>query len=65
MNRAREIIATQPHSGGGYHRNAVGLLLGEVHRAHGHSTVDALIKEFDLRAAFGLKLGADFGRVGR
>jgi len=65
LERAREIIAQQLEFGGGYNRNAVRLLLGEVQREHGQSAVDELIREFDLEAAFGLKQGTDFAGVGR
>ncbi|MGB5832349.1 MAG: hypothetical protein WBG92_10215 [Thiohalocapsa sp.] len=65
LDRAREIIATQLQFGGGYNRNAVRMLLGEVHRQQCQQAVDGLIREFDLETAFGLKPGTDFGRVGR
>ena len=65
LARDRGIIATQFQFGGGYERNAVRLLLGEVQRAHGRPAVDGLIREFDLKTAFGLRPGTDFGRVGR
>lgn len=65
LERARELIATQLQFGGGYNRNAVRLLLGEVQREHGQGAVDALIREFDLERAFGLKPGTDFAGVGR
>jgi len=65
LERAREIIAQQLQFGGGYNRNAVRLLLGEVQREHGQAAVDELIREFDLDATFGLKEGMDFAGVGR
>ena len=65
LERAREIIAQQLQFGGGYNRNAVRLLLGEVQREHGQAAVDALIRELDLEDAFGLKAGTDFSGVGR
>jgi hypothetical protein len=64
LDRAREIIAQQLEFGGGYNRNAVRLLLGEVHREHGQQAVDSLIRELDLEQAFGLKPGTDFSGVG-
>ena len=65
LKRARELIAQQLQFGGGYNRNAVRLLLGEVGREHGQAAVDGLIGEFDLEKAFGLKPGTDFAKVGR
>lgn len=65
LERAREIIGQQLRFGGGYNRNAVRLLLGEVQRDHGQAAVDGLIRELGLEQAFGLKPGTDFSRVGR
>jgi hypothetical protein len=65
LDRARELILTQVRFGGGYNRNAVRLLLGEVGREHGQAAVDALIRELGLEQAFGLKPGTDFSGVGR
>jgi hypothetical protein len=65
LDRAREIIRQQISFGSGYNRNAVRLLLGEVQREYGLQVGDQLILELDLEAAFGLKPGTDFTRVGR
>lgn len=65
LGKARELIATQLQFGGGYNRNAVRLVLGEVQREHGQQAVDSLIRELGLEQAFDLKPGADFSRVGR
>lgn len=65
LDRAREIIAQQLQFGSGYNRNAVRLLLGEVQREHGQGAVDGLIRELGLDEAFGLRVGADFSKVGR
>jgi hypothetical protein len=65
LDRAREIIAQQLQFGGGYNRNAVRLLLGEIQREHGQAAVDGLIRELDLETAFGLKPGTDFSGIGR
>ena len=65
QDRARELITTQLQFGGGYNRNAVRLILGELGREHGQGAVDALIRELDLEQAFGLKPGTDFSGVGR
>jgi hypothetical protein len=62
---AREIIAQQFQFGGGYNRNAVRLLLGEVRGEHGQETADGLVREFDLEVRFGLEAGTDLSRVGR
>jgi hypothetical protein len=64
-DRARELIRTQLQFGGGYNRNAVRLILGELGREHGQGAVDALIRELGLDEAFGLRPGTDFTRVGR
>lgn len=65
LERAREIIRQQISFGSGYNRNAVRLLLGEMQREYGLQVGDQLIRELDLEAAFGLKTGTDFTRVGR
>lgn len=65
LTRARELISTQLQFGGGYNRNAVRLILGEVQREHGREAVDALIRDLDLEQAFGLAPGTDYSGVGR
>lgn len=65
LDRARELINVQLGFGGGYNRNAVRLILGEVQRDHGQAAVDSLIKELGLEQAFGLEPGNDFSSVGR
>jgi hypothetical protein len=65
LDRARELIAQQISFGSGYNRNAVRLILGEIHRVHGQTAVDSLINELALEEAFGLKPGTDFSKVGR
>jgi hypothetical protein len=65
LERAREIITEQLQFGGGYNRNAVRLLLGEVQREHGQGAVDGLIRDMGLEQAFGLRPGTDFAGVGR
>ena len=65
LDKARELIATQKGFGGGYNRNAVRLILGEVHREHGQTAVDELIRSLELDQAFDLKPGTDFSGVGR
>ena len=64
-DRARDLIRTQLQFGGGYNRNAVRLILGELGRAHGQAAVDGLIRELDLESAFGFAPGTDFSGVGR
>jgi hypothetical protein len=63
--RARELITIQLQFGGGYNRNAVRLILGEIQREHGSAAVDALIVELGLEQAFGLRPGTDYSGVGR
>ena len=65
LDKARELIAAQLQFGGGYNRNAVRLILGEIQREHGQLAVDGLIRELGLEQAFGLRPGADFAGVGR
>jgi len=65
LDRARELIRTQLQLGGGYDRNALRLLLGEVRREQGRQALDGLIREYDSEQAFGLKPGTDFSGVGR
>ena len=65
LDRARELIKVQLQFGGGYNRNAVRLILGEIQREDGQGAVDGLIRELDLEQAFGLKPGTDFAGVGR
>jgi hypothetical protein len=60
LAKAKELIAVQAHMGGGYNRNAARLILAEVQDEHGQAAVDALIREFDLEALFGLKPGTEF-----
>jgi hypothetical protein len=64
IEKARELIAVQSRLGGGYNRNGVRLILGEVHRKHGQATVDRLIREFELDAIFGIETGTDLSRFG-
>ena len=63
LDKARERIRTQLQFGGGYNRNALRLILAAVQRTHGQGTVDALISDLDLEAAFGLRPGTDFSKV--
>ncbi len=65
LDKARELIATQLRFASGYNRNAVRLILGEVHRDHGQPAVDELIRSLELESAFDLKPGSDFSGVGR
>ena len=65
LEKARELISVQAHLGGGYNRNGVRLILGEVHREHGQAVVDQLIHEFNLTHIFGIEPGSDFSAFGR
>ena len=65
LERARELIRQQLSFSSGYNRNAIRLILGEVQRDHGKSSVDGLILEFDLEQTFDIKRGTDFDSVGR
>jgi hypothetical protein len=65
IERARELVALQAQLAGGYNRNSVKLILGEVQRHHGQPAVDALITEFELTAIFGIEPGSDLSHFGR
>lgn len=65
LDRARELINVQLGFGGGYNRNAVRLILGEVQREHGQAAVDGLIAELGLDRTFDLRPGTNFSGVGR
>ena len=62
IDRARELIQVQM-GGGGYNRNAVRMILSEVHHFHGQGAVDQLIREFGLDQQYGLKVGTDFSSL--
>ena len=65
LEKARELTSVQLQFGGGYNRNAVRLILGEVQRGGGQGAVDRLIREVGLDKAFDLSPGTDFSEVGR
>lgn len=65
IERARELVALQAQLAGGYNRNSVKLILGEVQRHHGQQAVDSLIREFDLTSIFGIETGSDLSNFGR
>lgn len=65
LDKARELVGLQAQLGGGYNRNSVRLILGEVHRQYGQEAVDTLIREFDLAAIFGIEPGTDFSKFCR
>jgi hypothetical protein len=64
LDKARELLSVQVDLAGGYNRNAVRLILGDIQREHGQQRVDQLIREFDLTGHFGIAPGTDFSRVG-
>jgi hypothetical protein len=64
LEKARQLIAERAQFEGGYSRNGVRLVLGEVHREHGQGVVDQLIREFDLQSRFGIDPGTDLSRLG-
>ncbi|MDH3712705.1 MAG: hypothetical protein OET44_02530 [Gammaproteobacteria bacterium] len=63
LRRARELICEQTSMGGGYNRNATRLILHEVHKEHGQSSVDRLLRALDLENVVGPKPGTDFSKV--
>ena len=60
LDKAREMLTVHVDLAGGYNRNAVRLILGEVQRAHGGEAVDRLIGEFNLEQVFGIRPGSRF-----
>ena len=40
LEKARELLSVQADTGGGYNRNAAGLILAEVRRGHGQDAVE-------------------------
>jgi hypothetical protein len=52
------LLATQAGFGGGYNRHGARLILAEVQREHGQAAADALIRELQLEAVFGLAPGS-------
>jgi len=60
LERARELIGIQTSIGGGYNRNATKVILAEIHKHHGQSAVDQLIRELNLEEVFGFKPGSKF-----
>lgn len=64
LEKARELIRVQCELGGGYNRNGVRMILGDVQREHGQAIVDQLILEFDLAGHFGIEPGTDLSRFG-
>lgn len=64
LEKARELILVQCELGGGYNRNSVRLILGDVQREYGQAIVDQLILEFDLPGRFGIQPGTDLSHFG-
>lgn len=60
IEKARELLSVQVEFGGGYNRNAAKLILAEVAKVHGQTTVDRLIHEFRMDEVFGFKAGTGF-----
>lgn len=61
LDKARELVRVQPGFAGGYNRNSVRLILGEVQREHGQAAGNGLIREQALHLAG----NTGFSRVGR
>jgi hypothetical protein len=64
LEKARELLSVQVTLAGGYNRNAVRMILGDIQREHGQQRVDQLIREFDLTSHFGIDPGSDLSRFG-
>ena len=65
LEKARLLLATQAGFGGGYNRHGARLILAEVQREHGQAAVDALIRELQLDAVFGITPAAGDGAIRR
>jgi hypothetical protein len=65
LDKARELVRVEPGFAGGYGRNSVRLILGEVQREHGQAAGNGLIREQDLAQALHLAENTGFSRVGR
>jgi hypothetical protein len=63
LGPAGELISRQSPVGGGYNRNVVRLVLGEVQRAHGQQAAAGRIRQLDPENAFGPKPGTDCART--
>ena len=57
LEKARELLQVQISLGSGYNRNSAKLILAEVQREHGQAAVDRLIRELELEATFGFRVG--------
>lgn len=60
IDRARELLAVQVGFGGFYNGNSAKLILSEVQKEYGQSTVDALIGETGVDRVFGFMPGTRF-----
>ncbi len=60
LEKARQLLQDQVDFGGFYNRNAARLILAEVQREHGSASVDKLIRDMDLKTAFGFEPGILF-----
>lgn len=60
LEKARQLLQDQVDFGGFYNRNAARLILAEVQREHGPVAADKLIRDLDLRTAFGFDTGSEF-----
>jgi hypothetical protein len=55
LDKARESLATHVESGGGYNRNAVRMVLGEVMHEHVRETTDQLMRGQGLEQKWQIK----------
>lgn len=60
LEKAHELIAMHAGLGSGYNRNAARMVLGEVMRDFGQTTVDQLIREYGLEEQWQIKPGTHF-----
>jgi hypothetical protein len=57
LDKAHELIAMHVSFGSGYNRHASRMILGEVMRDFGQTTVDQLIRDYDLTEKWDFKEG--------
>lgn len=60
FEKALELLEIQVYIGQGYNRNAARLILAEVQRDLGQSSVDRLITQLNMHEVFGFNPGQEF-----
>ncbi len=60
LEKAHKLIAMHADPGSGYKRNAAKMVVAEDMRDFAQETVDALIREYDLKKQWEIKPGTKF-----